>query len=39
MRAVALLTDLVDGVEAGLGRHELEDVVDGEHAAHFTLVS
>jgi hypothetical protein len=29
MRAVALLTNLVDDVQASLGRHKLENIVDG----------
>lgn len=29
MRTVALLTNLVDDVQASLGRHKLENIVDG----------
>jgi len=29
MLAMVFLTNLIDSIEASLGRHELEDVVDG----------
>ena len=37
--AVAFALDLVDAVQAGSGRHELEDVVDGESDSELTLES
>jgi hypothetical protein len=39
MRAVALLTNLVDDVQASLGRHKLEKIVNGSYAAHIALIS
>lgn len=36
--AVSLLLDLVETVQTGLRRHELEDIVNGKHTPKLTVV-
>ena len=38
MSAVRFLTDFAQTFQTSLGRHELEDVVDGKNTAHLALV-